>query len=275
MKPLTPSEIISLQRPMQHFSDCYMTSSIGALARSSSGKKILNENIVHTSHGFRIRFQNVNSRQEDYIISKKEIKKHNPVDIYEKTVADHFQNLSNEKAEFLNNAKLTDLPRLYGEYYSELLEKFKPNRIINALEIAMDNLLKKHPDKKPLISRLIDLGFDERFEYNYPSNFLEMFTGKKPIILNEQTLLRMNLRKNKDEAIELFEKIDNADDFSMVAGTGLFARCGLTSVHCYTVEGVNSENQYLQMFDCRQQKSIKLSFDNAINALKFLTGYLE
>lgn len=275
MKPLTHSELISLQRPMQHFSDCYMTSSIGALARSSVGKKILNENIVHTNHGFRIRFQNVHSKQEDYIICKKDIKKHNPIDYYEATVAEYLENPDSEKAEFFDKAKPSELPKLYGEYYSELLEKFKPNRIINALEIAMDRLLKKHPDKKPRISRLINFGDDERFEYNYPSNFLEMFTGKKPIILNERTLLRMNLRKNKDEAVELFEKIDKSDDFSMVAGTGLFGKEGLTGLHCYTVEGVNSENQYLQIFDCREQKSIKLPFDKAIKAIKFLTGYLQ
>lgn len=276
MKVLTNNEIISLQRPIQHFCDCYLVSSIGALARSKNGKRILTKNIVHNDDGFRIRFQNVHSQKEDYFISKKNLEEH-PTDRYEDTVISEFRNLNDEKREFffskVNPAKRS---ALLDEYYNELLEKFKPNPIINALEIAMDRIIKKYPDTKPLVSKLATFYGEERFEYNYPSNFLEMFTGKKPLILNERTV-RMSLRKDKEKAIELFENIDKADDFSMVAGTGLFItpKKDLTSIHCYTVEGVNSENQYIQIFDCRKQESIKLTFDRAIRVLKFLTGYIN
>lgn len=235
MIPITPSELNSLKKPVQNFADCYLVSSIGALARSNDGQKILSENIKHSGDGFRVRFQNVDSDPRDYFISEKDILEH---------------------------------PIPFNPYY------FKPNDIVSAIEIGMDRLLKKHPDKKPFISKLASFPFDERFEYNYPSNFMEMFTGKKPIALNERSL-QMTLKKDKDQAVELLENIDKADDFSFVAGTGLFGKKGLTPTHCYTVEGVNSENQYLQIFDCREQESKKLSFDDAMKSIKFLTGYLR
>lgn len=235
MTPITSSELHSLKKPVQNFADCYLVSSIGALARSNDGQKILSENIKHTSDGFKVRFQNVNSKPRDYFISQEDIQNH---------------------------------PIPYNEY------GYEPNTIVSAVEIAMNWLLERNPDKKPFISRLASFPFDERFEYNYPSNFMEMFTGKQPIKLNERSL-RMSLKRDKDQAVELLENIDKADDFSFVAGTGLFGKKGLTPTHCYTVEGVNTENKYVQIFDCREQETKELSFDDAIKSIKFLTGYLR
>lgn len=235
MVSITSSELNSLRKPVQNFADCYLVSSIGALARSNDGQKILSENVKHRGDGFRVRFQNVDSDPRDYFISEND---------------------------------LFDHPIPYNPL------GFEANDIVSAIEIAMGRLLKKHPDKKPFISKLASFPFDERFEYNYPSNFMEMFTGKPPIKLNEQGL-RMTLKKDKDQAVELLENIDKADDFSFVAGTGLFHTGKLTPTHCYTVEGVNTENQYLQIFDCRKQESKELSFDEAIKSIKFLTGYLR
>lgn len=238
MRPITRHEIIPLQRPVQHFSDCYLVASIGALARSKDGQKILSQNIAHRGDGFRIRFQEVNNCIEDYFVTQEDIQQLVPLD----------------------------------KYYNEAILKYKQNPIIKAIEVAMDRLLKEHPDKKPFISRLKSC--HERFEYNKPSNFLEIFTGKKPIILNESGL-QMDLSHKQDEAIELLEKIDRANDFSFVAGTGLKYNKRFAKVHCYTVEGVNSENRYLQVYEARNRESIELPFDKAIRIFKFLTGYLR
>lgn len=272
MRPLTKFEIIQLQKPIQHFNDSYLLTSIDALARSKNGKKILSKNILHNGDGFKIRFQNINRQKEDFFISKENIEILSS-DSYHDVVLYNFQHPNKEKAEFFKRADKSELPALHDEYYNELLEKLKQNEIIKAIEIAMDKVINKYPNKKPLISRIVSTDKHEKFEFNYPSIFLEMFTGKKPIALNERTL-RMNLKKNKEEAIELFENIDKANDFSMVAGTGLFPRNGLSTARCYTLEGVNSENKYLQIFDCRNKKSITLTFEQAIQALKYLTGYI-
>lgn len=238
MRPITLNEITPLQRPIQHFSDCYLVSSIGALARSKDGQRVLSQNIAHHGDGFRVRFQNVDGKRENYIVTQEDLQKLIPLD----------------------------------KYYNEAIIKFQQNPIMKAIEVAMDKLLHKHPDKKPFVSRLVRC--QERFEYNKPSNFMEIFTGEKPITLNEGGL-RMDLTRNKDEAIELLEKIDNADDFSFVAGTGLFGKKGFASVHCFTVESVNSENRYLQVYESRERESIELPFDKAIKIFKFLTGYLR
>lgn len=236
MKPLTVNEIIQLQRPIQHFSDCYLVTSIGALARSQNGQKILSQNIAHEQNGFRITFQNIHDCVEDYFVSQGEILRLTPLD----------------------------------KYYEEAIVTYPQNPIIKAIEVAMNKLLKLHPDKKPFISRLMKC--QEKFEYNKPSNFLKMFTGKKPIILNESSL-KMSLPK--DEAIELLERIDKADDFSFIAGTGISRNDDFPSLHCYTVEGVNSENQYLQVYESRNCKSIELPFEKALKIFKYLTGYLN
>lgn len=144
--------------------------------------------------------------------------------------------------------------------------------IIKAIEVAMNKIISKYPDKKPIICRFADS--IEDFEYNKPSNFMEMFTGRKPIVLNEDGL-RLTMRRHREEAMELFEQMDKAGDVSFVAGTGLFSRYGLRDVHCYTVSGVNYENKYIEIIDKRTKETVNLPFEKAIRGLKFLTGYFN
>ncbi len=238
MRPITLHEIIPLQRPIQHFSDCYLISSVSALARSKDGQKILSQNISRRGDGFRIRFQNVDEHRLEYLVTQEDIQRLIPLD----------------------------------KYYNEAIITCPQNPIIKAIEVAMNKLLKEHPDKKPFVSRLARC--HEKFEYNKPSNFLEIFTGQKPIILNEGGL-RMSLTHDKDKAIELLERIDKADDFAFIAGTGLKDQKGFAKVHCFAIEGVNTENQYLQVYESRNRESIEVPFEKAIKIFKFLTGYLR
>lgn len=238
MRPITLHEIVPLQKPVQHFSDCYLVSSIGALSRSKHGQQILSKNIAHQGDGFRVRFQNVDGKREDYIVSQQNMNRLIPLD----------------------------------KYYNEAIIKYEQLPIMKAIKVAMNRLLEEHPHKKPFVSRLKSC--HERFEYNKPSNFMEIFTGETPIILNESGY-RMSLRKDKDKAVELFEKIDASNDFSFVAGTGIWDRRDFASWHCFILEGVNRENSYIQVYEARDRESIKLSIDKALKIFKFLTGYLH
>ncbi len=237
MKPITLSEIKPLMTPIQHFSDCYMISSIGALARSEEGRKILSKNIAHRKDGFRIRFQNLYERRQDFFVTKEE---------------------------------MDDLISL-DKYYNEVVQKYQQNPIIKAVEVAMDKLLSIHPEKKPLVSRFMRC--QERFEYNKPSNFMEMFTGKTPFILNEGGL-RMSLKKKIPETIDLFERLKHENDYSFVAGTGNRGKNGLVSYHCYTVVGVDSDN-FIKLYESRKKESITLNFREALDSLKFFVGYFK
>lgn len=237
MKPITFSEIKPLQTPIQHFSDCYMIASIGALARSENGRKILSRNIAHRKDGFRMRFQNIYDKREDFFVTKKE----------------------------MDNLVSLD------EYYNEVVQKYEQNPIIKALEVAMNKLIRKYPEKKPFVSRLANC--QEKFEYNKPSNFLEMFTGKTPFVLNEDGI-RMTLKKKVPETLDLFDRLKSEDNYSFVAGTGARDKNGLVSFHCYAVEGVNSDNS-IKIYESRKKESITLNFRQAIDSLKFFVGYFK
>lgn len=238
MKPISPEQISSLRSAKQYFADCYLVSSIHALTKTANGRKILQQNISTDGTNFNIRFNQVTDKPQDFFVSQKDCE----------------------------NLVLLD------KYANEIKTDEPQNPIIKAIEVAMGRLITQHPEKKPLICRLADCM--ENFEYNKPSNFMKLFTGRKPIVLNEGGL-RLTMRRHREEAMELFEQMDKAGDVSFVAGTGLFSRYGLRDVHCYTVSGVNYENKYIEIIDKRTKETVNLPFENAIRGLKFLTGYFN
>ena len=238
MKPIGTDEIKNLKYAIQYFQDCYLVSSIGALSHSTNGRKILSENIAHTSDGLRIRFNNINGKTEDYFVSRQE----------------------------MDNLIYMD------RYYNPIEIKVPHNPIIKGIEVAMNKLLKKHPLKKPWMCRLPDC--NEKFEFNKPSNFLEMFTGKKPIIINENNL-NLSLKSKKEEIKEFFKRIDKQFPNSFVAGSLFGFHKGITNNHCYTIVNSDYKNQIINIFDHRFLEITDLSYDEAVRKLKFIVGYFN
>ncbi|CDE59169.1 unknown [Fusobacterium sp. CAG:439] len=238
MKPINFEEIKSLQRVKQHFHDCYLVTSLNSLSNSENGRKILQNNILREGSNFKIKFKNVNGNQEDFFITEKEID--------DLTLCDRFFNPI------------------------ELKEPHNP--IIKAIEVAMNKLLSKFPDKKSFINRLYKT--NEQFEYNNPSRFMEMFTGITPLNINEKSF-RMSLRKNSDDAKGLFQQIGNNNNSSFIVGTGHNFINGMTNWHCYTLEKVDNTNKTIQIFDHRFQEKITMPFDEAVKKLKYITGYFN
>lgn len=157
-------------------------------------------------------------------------------------------------------------------FFNPIELKEPHNPILKAVEVAMNKLLKKYPDKKSFINRLYKT--NEEFEYNNPSRFLEMFTGIKPININENSI-RMSLKNKIDEAKEVLEKIGNEKTNSFIAGTGHKFIKGITNWHCYTLENVNNANKTAKIFDNRYQEEFTLSFDDFIKKIKYITGYFN
>lgn len=238
MKPINLSEMKSLQRAKQHFHDCYLVTSMNALSNTENGRKILQENILREGNNFNIKFKNINGKSEDFFVTEKE----------------------------LNDLTLCD------RFFNPIELKEPHNPILKAVEVAMNKLLKKYPDKKSFINRLYKT--NEEFEYNNPSRFLEMFTGIKPININENGI-RMSLKNKIDEAKEVLEKIGNEKTNSFIAGTGHKFIKGITNWHCYTLENVNNANKTAKIFDNRYQEEITLSFDDFIKKIKYITGYFN
>ena len=240
MKPVTLNEIQNLKHAVQYFQDCYLVSSIGALTRSKNGMKILSENIAHSGNDYRIRFKNINGESKDFFVTQKE--------------ADELIYMD----KFLNPVPINpDCPH---------------NPIIKAIEVAMNKLLQQFPEKKPLICRLA--GSNEKFEFNKPSNFLEMFTGKKPIKINESSI-RFSLKSKAREAEEIFNKISQEPDSSFVAGTAINFSKNFSNYHCYSIKNVNNKNKTVQIFDHRLLKTFVLTYEEAIKKLKFIVGYFN
>lgn len=241
MKPVSLKKIYDLRNAQQFFHDCYLVSSVNALTRCENGRKLLQQNIAGCNGSFKIKFNDINGTAADFFISKSDLK-----------------NL------------------IFRDQYGDIvtIDGALPihNRIIKAIECAMNAIIKKHPDKKPFISRFKDC--NELFEFNKPSNFMSMFTGEKPIKLNEDGI-RLSLRTKKEKAFELFERMDKENDFSFVAGTSFDENVGLTEFHCYTIEGVNFNNKYLQLYNNKAQESRSIDFETAIKGLKFITGYFN
>lgn len=238
MKPINLDEIKTLQRVKQHFHDCYLVTSMNALSNTENGRKILQNNISREGNNFKIKFKNINGKSEDFFVTEKE---------------------------------LDDLI-LCDQFFNPIEIEEPHNPIVKALEVAMNKLLKKYPDKKSFANRLYKT--NEEFEYNNPSRFLEMFTGIKPINVNENSI-RMSLKTKSDEAKALLEKIGQINNNSFIAGTGHHFIKGLTNWHCYTLEKVNNANKTTQIFDNRYQESITLSFDDFIKKIKYITGYFN
>ncbi len=240
MKPITTTELNNLKKAKQYFQDCYLVSSVSALARSNKGRKILTENITHTDSGYKIRFNNVNGQNQDFFVTQKEMD--------DLIYLDRFKN---------------PIP---------IPTEHPHNPIIKAIEVAMNKLLEKFPSKKPWICRFPSC--NEKFEFNKPSNFLEMFTGSHPIQLNERGI-NLNLKSKSKESRELFNKISEDKNSSFVAGTALGFHKDITNNHCYTVTKIDKENETIELFDHRFLETLTLSYDEAIKKLKFFVGYFE
>ena len=238
MRPLNLNEIYSLSKAKQNFRDCYLVSAIGALTQSPNGKKILSQNIQREGNDFCIRFNNVKGKPETYLVKKSECDDLILVDKYFEPI-----HLTADNAH---------------------------HPIIKAVEVAMNKLLKQHPDKKPFICRIPEC--TEKFEFNKVSNFLEMFTGIKPITINESGI-KMTLKKNKNSATSLINRIAEENKSSFVVGSGYkFIFDDLP--HCWSLKFVDSDKK-LNLYDHRRKINVACNLNEALSRFKFICGYFN
>lgn len=236
MTPLNINEIRSLKYARQYFHDCYLVSSLHAFAQSANGVKMLQKNIVRDGDFYNIRFAGLG---KSFSVSQDDFAKMEFIDRY------------------CN-------PKPPKEPYNPLLQ---------AVEIAMGKLISAFPSKKALTCRLARCR--ENFEYNYPSNFMELFTDKKPYALNERSL-SMKLSSKKDKVMDLFEKLDKSTTGdSFVVGTGLKVFGKLPDCHVFVLKKVDLKNGRIYILDNREKKIISLSLKDAFENLKFITGYFN
>lgn len=257
---LAQSEILSLRVAKQEFSDCYLVSSLHSLTKSVAGREVLLQNISKAKEEVsQYYFTEVSSR----------IKKQGEKNPFLKDVFDVvFKNVKNKEERYLIDAKTIK------KYY--WIEGKQKNSILSSVEMAMQKLVGKHFSKKPLFCRMNFPFMFENFENNKVSNFMEMFTGKKPINLCESKL-NINLKHHKKEAFELFERMGRSpcDDFSFVAGTGVKHIGRAKGWHCYVIDKIDLQNKRIFLINKRTNNVERLSFDEALDKLKYIVGYFN
>ncbi len=238
---LSDLDIKTLQKSKQIFADCYLTSTLHSLCGNLTGNKVLKNNITHNSSKteYKIHFPGLKSEEKDVFVTKKEI----------------------------DNLYLTD------KYANKIEHNFTENPIQKAVEIAMNKLIKKYPNLKSLICRYAESVED--FEYNFPSRFMELFIGEKPIQLNEKTF-RMSLSSYKKETLELLNKIENTNgEFNFVAGTGFKFKSKFDDWHCYTLENVDLGKDQITIYNTRECENITMDTKTFIKNFKYMTGFLN
>jgi hypothetical protein len=254
LKKIKPSDIESIKKADQVFSDCYLLTSMHALTQSKFGRKILNKNIRKAT--FQIPITKITKTPNNNLAPT-------TIDTY----SFKFNDIYGKKEIY------SITPKDYSKNFSIFTKQKNP--LICSLEIAITKLVKKHFFKKPLICRMNFPFLYKNFEYNIPSNFLKIFTGIEPISIGEKSLNR-TLKPYKEDVLELFKKMsNNPDNYSFIAGTGFKAFEKSKGWHCYTITDCNFKNKTITLQNKRSKKPTIMTFDEAIENLKFLTGYFD
>lgn len=256
-------ELLALRTAKQEYADCYLVSAATALTRSKNGQRILQSNIETAVEEVpKFHFTELSAslkRQYEKVLEK--------WNIFKIT----FKNVYDKEESYIIDAK--EFNKKFHIYHKQ---KKQNAQVLAALEIAMNKLVNRHFFKKPLISRLNEPFLNASFEYNLPSNFFRMFTGKEPIVLGEKNL-NFTLNPYKDEALKLFTQMgkDRNSNYSFVAGTGFKSINGSKAWHCFVVKKVDLKNKTIHLVNKRTNSVSKLSFDEALSKLKYIVGYFD
>lgn len=232
---ITDKEIDDLKNTKQHFSDCYLMTSLETLSHTKNGRKILKQRIEH---------DNSNPTQINCYLYKND----------GSTV----------------QYKVPTKAVVKG--YEKLFEN-QQNDIVRSVDISVGEYEKKYK-AKPLICRITDNFKTYTFENNLPSHFLEIFTGKKPTVNIAETDVNFDLKSYKDEVMKIFERMQKEKEHSLLIATGPKMLDGHTW-HVYILEDANLENNTITVKEKRSNKPKTMSIDTALNTFKYIVGYFN
>ena len=232
---ITEKEIDSLSSAKQHFSDCYIMSTLDTLSKTKNGRKCIKEHIVRD-------------------------------DLNPFLINCYLYTPNGEKLKYSipSNAVVSGYEKLY---------KYQPNELIRTVDISVGEYEKKYK-AKPWICRFTDDFKTYSFENSLPSLFMTMITGIKPTLNIAETDFNIDLSSKKDEVMKLFERMDKDKNHSLVIGTGLKMLDG-SSWHVYVLEDVNLANNTITVKNKRGNIKKTLNIDTALNTFKFIVGYFD
>ena len=232
---ISNKEIDELTDAKQHFSDCYLMTSLETLSHSENGRKILKEHIKH---------DDINP---------------NIINCY----------LFTPQGQRIMYRIPTDrIIKGYNKLY-----KAQPNEIIRSMDISVAEYEKKFKSK-PWICRFTDNFKNYEFENNLPSHFLKIFTGKNPTVNIGEQDFNLDLSNYKDEVMKLFERMDKEKNHSLLIGTGIKMLNG-RSWHVYVLQDVDLKNNTVTVKEKRSNKPQVMNIDMALNTFKYIVGYFN
>ena len=178
---ISDKDIDNFEHAKQHFSDCYLMTTLETLSHTPNGRKVLKEQIQYDDN---------NPKLLNCYLYK--------------------ENGEKEKYTVPTNAVVKGYEKLY---------RLQPNEIIRSMDVSVAEYENKYKSK-PWICRVTDTFKSYSFENNLPSHFMKVFTGIEPRIIAE-TDFNLDLSGYKNEVMELFKRIDKEKNHSFVIGTGV------------------------------------------------------
>lgn len=232
---ITDKEIDSFKTTPQHFSDCYLMSTLETLSHTDNGRKILKQQIQRDDKNpelIHCYLYNPNGNREKYTV---------PAD----SVLKGYQKLYNAQ----------------------------DNDIIRSMDISVGEYEKKYK-AKPWICRFTDNFKTYTFENSLPSHFMKILTGKEPTVNIAETDFNLDLNSYRENVIELFKRMEREKEHSLVIGTGIKMLDGRTW-HVYVLEDVDLANNTITIKNKRGNISRTMNIDTALNTFKFIVGYFN
>ena len=187
-RSINDKEIDSFTDAKQHFSDCYIMTSLETLSHTQNGRKILKKQIEIDDKNPNI----INC----YLYTPKGTKM---------------------KYSVPTNAVVAGYNKLYEN---------QKNDIVRSMDISVAEYEKKFKSK-PWICRVTDNFKTYEFENNLPSHYLTTLTGKAPTVNIAEQDMNINLNNYKEEVYQLFKRMQN-EKHSLLIGTGVKVLNGRT-----------------------------------------------
>ena len=232
---ITDKEIDDFSNAEQHFSDCYIMSTLETLSHTKNGRKVLKKQIEHDD------------------------KNPNIINCYLFT-----PNGSLEKYPIPTNVAVQGYEKLY---------KAQDNEIIRSMDVTVGEYEKRYK-AKPWICRFTDDFKTYTFENSIPSHFMTILTGKEPTVNIAEMDFNVDLSSRKEEVMRLFKKMQTNKEHSLVIGTGLKMLDGRTW-HVYVLEDVDLDNNTVTVKNKRGNITKTMNIDTALNTFKFIVGYFD
>ena len=103
---------------------------------------------------------------------------------------------------------------------------------------------------------------------------MKILTGKEPTVNIAETDFNIDLSSRKAEVMELFKRMNEDKEHSLVIGTGLKMLDG-RSWHVYVLQDVDLENNTITVKNKRGNRTKTMNIDTALNTFKFIVGYFD